>query len=242
MVEVSLPLEQRIRFFVYIIESPNPPDLYHKRYEGDMLERALILDSIPSSHRIAVNQEAFKAALLVGLEEQMKLHKNLIPIIHISAHGSTEGVGLTSGEVITWESLKKLLLPINRAMKGSLILCMSSCEGYAACEMAMSEEDELPFFAVVGHVGKPSWSDTAVAYTAFYHLVSKGCYVSDAVKAMREASGETGFMLIIGSKVKERFVEFIKQKKAGEIRRKLEEEINKIPPSREATNLEKGKS
>ena len=31
---------------------------------------------------------------------------------------------------------------------------------------------------MVGNYGKPTWSDTAVAYSAFYHLLSKGYNVS----------------------------------------------------------------
>jgi len=53
MVKISLSPEKRIKFFVYIIESPSPEDMYHNRFEGDMIQKALSLDIIPSSHRIA---------------------------------------------------------------------------------------------------------------------------------------------------------------------------------------------
>ncbi len=226
---------------MYIIESPSASDVYHKRYEGDMLQKALSLDLIYSAHRIVVNSEAFKASLLVGLEEQVKTYANLLPIVHISAHGGADGIELTSGEIIGWEELKALLTPINKALNGSLFLCMSSCEGFSACRMAMNKDDELPFFAVIGNKGRPVWSDTAIAYASFYHLISKGCYVVDAVKAMCEASGDTGFTAITGAEAKKAFVDVIEHQKIEAIRENLEEEINKNPPSQEATNLEKAK-
>jgi hypothetical protein len=80
--------------------------------------------------------------------------------------------------------------------------------------MAMEEEGDLPFFAVIGHKGKPTWSDTAVGYAAFYHLISKGCYVVDAVEAMREASGENGFKTITAKEARKAFIDAIKEQKA----------------------------
>jgi hypothetical protein len=56
--------------------------------------------------------------------------------------------------------------------------------------MAMFIEDAgYPFYAIVANSGKPLWSDTAVAYSTFYHLLSKGEFIVNAVAAMRIASG-----------------------------------------------------
>lgn len=241
MVKISLPPEKRVQFFVYIIESPSPADMYHNRFEGDMLKKALSLDKIASTHRIAVNKEAFEAAIKIGLiDEQMKVYSNLIPIIHISAHGSKDGIQLTDGQVITWSELKNLLLPVNRALNGTLMLCMSSCEGFHACRMAMSSEEELPFFAVVGNKGRPAWSDTAVAYAAFYHLIKKGCYVTDAVKAMREASGDDNFQEIRAQEARKAFIEEISsQQLIPNFQQRLQQNNKETPPSPEAKNLEK---
>jgi hypothetical protein len=232
MVKISLPPEKRLKFFVYIIESPSGPDLYHKRYEGDMLERALSLDSIPCTHHIAIHEEAFRATFLIGLKEAMEKHQDLTPIIHISAHGSSEGIQLSDGTVINWKVLKNLLHPINKALKGNLLICMSSCEGYSACRMAMEkEEGELPFFAIVGNTGKPKWSDTAVAYAVFYHLIKKGCFIVDAVKAMKEASGDDNFRSIMGIEVKKAYLDVIKQEEMKKVKKTFDQEIRKTTPS-----------
>jgi hypothetical protein len=239
MVKISIPPEDRIRFFVYIIESPSAPDLYHKRYEGEVLQKALSLDSIQSVHRIAVNAEAFSAAFTVGVEEAIKYYVDLIPIIHISAHGSLKGIGLSDGSVVEWKVLRDLLKPIYTALKGALILCVSSCNGAAACEMAMSENEEQPFFALVGNSSRPTWSDTAVAYSAFYHLIKKGCYITDAVDAMREASGDDNFKVFRGEEVKKTYLDIIRNEDFSKIKNELELEMKKHPVSPEANRLEK---
>ena len=113
------------------------------------------------------------ASLVIGLQEEMKARPTLLPIIHISAHGGLDGLELSSKESISWNELRDLLLPINEALSGGLLLCMSSCEGFAACKMAMNETRNQPFLGVIGNYGKPTWSDTAIAYASFYQ---RSCY------------------------------------------------------------------
>ena len=163
-------------FFVYIVESPSAPDLYHGRSEGTLVANALGLDHIPSVSRTAINREAFEAALQIGLPEAMKQFEGRYPVLHLSAHGAAAGIQLSSGDVISWPELRELLVPINESLGGALLLCMSACKGYSACQMAMQPQDDAkhPYFAMVGNFGEPTWSDTAVSYLAFYHLLAKG--------------------------------------------------------------------
>lgn len=63
--------------------------------------------------------------------------------------------------------------------------------------MAMFLEDSAyPFLALISNYEKPEWSDTAVAYSAFYHLISKGASLEDAVEAMQKASGNDKFNIV----------------------------------------------
>lgn len=66
-----LPSDKRLKFFVYVIESPSAVDLYHRRSEGDMLRQAINLNQIACALRLAVNLEAFTAAIRIGLYEAM---------------------------------------------------------------------------------------------------------------------------------------------------------------------------
>lgn len=185
-------------FLVYIVESPSQIDLYHKRYEGEALAKALTLAGIPSEHKLVVSEEALRASFAIGLKEVLEEHPGHLPIIHLSAHGAEKGIQLTNERVIDWKRLREILGPVNTALKGHLLLCMSACHGFSACRMAFQDGD-IPFGIVVGNSGDPTWSDTTVGYAAFYHLLKKGKSISDAVQGMRAASGDNRFMLVYGA-------------------------------------------
>lgn len=89
---MPLPPEKRLKFFVYVIESPSPVDLYHRRSEGEIIKQAASLNQIPCMVKTSINSEAFEAALKIGLKEAMEAYPGLIPMLHISAHGYQEGI------------------------------------------------------------------------------------------------------------------------------------------------------
>ena len=218
-----LPPEKRMKFFVYIIESPSPVDLYHRRGEGDLLVQAIRLNRIPCIARLAVNLEAFVAALRIGLHEAMQATPDAIPILHISAHGFQDGIQLCSGDIVTWTQLREVLVPINKALSGSLMVCMSTCEGYAGSRMAMvHDEPDHPYFAIIGNCGQPTWPETAVAFTTLYHLIANGRYLTDAVIAMRTASGNDAFFITTAEESKQGYLEYIKNIDATQVMHQLE--------------------
>ncbi len=217
------------KFHVYIIESPSPVDLYHKRFEGEALRATLELSQIPASHCLAVSYSAFTAAFHVGLVEHFGAVKNP-PIIHISAHGDDEGIQLTSGEVVTWETLRKFLQPVNQILKdqGGFILCMSTCKGAAGCKMAM-DDDEYPFRGVVGNNEEPTWSETNIGFATFYHLFAKGCTMFDCVEAMKVSSGNEHFTFIEAATARRAYLNTIKDPQYEPLQ-KLEQNIPRSEP------------
>lgn len=213
--------------FVYIIESPSEIDIYHNRSEGVLLQRAINLHNIPCLTKTAISKTAFEASFQVGLLEAMKLFPNLILIIHISAHGFSEGIQLSNHEVVSWDHLRYLLLPVNASLNNCLLLCMSSCEGYSACRMAMRlNESQHPFFSMVGHSGTPLWSDTAVAFTTLYHLLAKGLNVAQAVEAMRIASGNNGFIFTTAEQSQKDFIEYCQKMDASGMQQRLRQQLS----------------
>ncbi len=169
-------------FHVHIIESPSADDLLINRREGELLSGALRLMDIKSQYWLAVNKDAFAKALTTVF----LTHNNAafaVPIIHLSAHGVSQGIKLTSGEYILWSELGSMLCLINKALNGYLLLCMSSCEGYTACVMAFNNSTDMPFNALIGNKGKPLWSETLLFFTSTYHLLGKGVQIDDALKA-----------------------------------------------------------
>ncbi len=240
---MPLPPDKRMKFFVFIIESPSPVDLYHGRSEADLLRRAIGLNLIRCASRIAINLESFVAAIRVGLHEEMSANPGLVPILHISAHGFQEGIQLSSGEIIDWVALRGLLKPVNQALNGTLFVCMSTCEGYSGSRMAMVMEDpDHPFYAMVGNGGKPTWSETAVAFASFYHLIASGHYVPDAVAAMCVASGNQDFFVTTAEEAKQGYLAYVKEMEVDALQaaQALRQEEEDDPPNELAKRLAAG--
>ena len=182
---------------------------------------------------MAINTTTFEAALKVGIADAMRLLPGMIPMLHISAHGHQDGIQLSSGEVIVWAQLRGLLHPLNTALNNGLLVCLSSCEGYSGTRMAMFPQDEgYPFYAIVANSSKPSWSDTAVAYSTFYHLVGKGEYIRNAVEAMKVASGNDTFWIETAQESRQNYIDFANNINAQTVQAKLEENVSREPPGR----------
>lgn len=228
---MALPPENRIKFFVFVVESPSPVDIYHRRSEGEIIRQAVNLNQIPCIVKTAINFQAFDASLKIGLKEAMEAFPGMIPILHVSAHGHQEGIELSSGELIDWECLKEMFRPLNQALNNNLLVCLSSCEGYSGVRMAMScEVEPYPYYAIVANGEKPLWSDTAVAYSTFYHLLAKGEYLTTSVEAMCVASGNNSFWLRTAEDARKGYLEHINKIDAQQVQQRLEENMSEETP------------
>lgn len=56
-------------------------------------------------------------------------NNNETPILHIDMHGSDEGYGKDSIEIISWDFLIPSILKLNEACNGQLFLSLNVCEG-----------------------------------------------------------------------------------------------------------------
>ena len=143
------------RFHVYIVESPGPLDLYDDRTEGALLQKALTLAGVRSTLRLAVNEETFRKAMTSCVD--LAGHVSGV-FLHLSVHGNSQGIQLTDGRILTWEVLKKILLPINSALGNSLILCMSTCEGVRRVHSGLlGHRRRQPLLCDHWNHGQPSW-------------------------------------------------------------------------------------
>lgn len=179
-------------FFVHIIESPSDQDFLNGRTEGRLLTEGLSIANIPFSYSIAVNKNALAEALTIRLSNATKMHR-LYPILHLSTHGNKDGLALTNGDFCQWSELDRNLSAINTAMGGNLAVSVSACSGFAGCKMAMKSAGPNPFYWIVGPTKEISLPDIAVAFLTLYHLLSKGIHLTDAVTAMKTASGNQNF-------------------------------------------------
>lgn len=224
-------------FFVYVVESPSPEDFLAERREGSALAEALKQANIPVVYKIAVNYEMFSEALKLNSikheqeRRQKEYNRVLLPILHLSTHGNKEGIGFTSGQIISWKALRELVLPIYRFLKSQnldLIMCISSCESSEAIRMVSGGDDiRIPFAVMVVNEGKPTWAETVTAFITFYHLLAKmsdreevsNFEVSNLVEAMTMASGNKQFKFITHGKAK--LVRILAKSPGGSIYRKF---------------------
>lgn len=195
-------MDTKKHLHIYIIESPSSDNLLVQVQEGKIISDALKLIGIKSQCFLAVNRDALTKAFLTIFAS----HPNAslaIPIIHLSCHGDSTGIQLTSNEILTWNELEKMLTPLNKLLNGLIILCMSSCEGLNAVSMALKESGDLPFLVLVGNASKPEWSETLVGFSTLYHLLGKGINFDKSVEAARMASGNQHFHVFYGHTARE---------------------------------------
>lgn len=189
---------------IYIIESPGSFDLYTATNEGDALARTLSLANVKVVYYLAVDcdhvKEAFKSIALDVLSQDDG--GSCKPFIHISAHGSDEGIELTDGDCFFWEMLNQQLSRLDDELgavfkqKGApriprSALAFSSCSAYA--NYADFERVRPLFSQLVGPTSEVGWCQALVAYSTFYYrsLVA-GDTFPKAVEAMNAAAVGVG--------------------------------------------------
>jgi hypothetical protein len=209
--------------FVYVIESPSSADLLDGRTEGQALCSALDLARISRWYSLVTNHETFLAALGDRLHQAWQ-NFGVLPVLHLSMHGNTKGVSFTDGTFLSWADLREALRPLNDAMKGGLLVCMSSCHGLSGCKMAMHDSDDHTFWVIVGPSDAVSWSESAVGFITFYHLFFKGKDVRACVDAMNVCSGAAhAFMLAEGQQIRAGWQSFVERSQSVEMPTAIEQ-------------------
>lgn len=195
-------------FWVYVIESPSSEDLFSDINEGEILLKTLHLLGLTTIKRITVNSGLFEKALKEEIFTLSEYFKK-VPVLHISAHGDKRGLCLTDGSIVSWGKLKEYISPINKEFKDSLIVCLSACESWSGCEMAMCSGIR-PFFYIIGSIGRPSWRETVVGFTTFYNLLIKMYKFDEMINTMNLAAGGKYFVGAIAKKVQTAYLNKIK--------------------------------
>ena len=214
------------KFFVHVVESPGDFDLLDGRTEGRVLLEALKLSQVPASYNLVTTRATLDEALGARLDQAVSYFRRF-PVIHLSLHGNGNGIGLTDGHYVEWDSLRDLLLPINLRLGGALLVCLSSCFGAAGCKMAMYENQPIPFFALVGHPDTAAWGDSAIGFATFYHRLRAGANVFEAVEAMKAASGDHRFIAFGGERVQENYAKYLRETRTQGI---LDIMLGNLPP------------
>ncbi len=191
-------------FKISLIESPNEEDTQKGRSEGKLLSQVLGLAGVRAELRTVGDRRELELALDPALPI-LRDDDDTKPFLHISAHGNEKGVVLGSGELVPWKDLRSLLAPINTSLRGYLVLCMSTCFGSHATQLAMTEGD-LPILLLVGHPEKVRWSQALIAYVVFYNVLALGGTAEEAVNAMNAATRSESFLWRDAREVKDGYM------------------------------------
>jgi hypothetical protein len=208
--------EIKSRFYetIYIVESPNHKDIESNRKEGDALNAALVLAQLNSKYYFVSSQTELNECFIhIALDiNNNRVKGTPIPYLHFSLHGNEKGVFLTNDDFISWEILRNEMLKMNHQVQfvnsfgricSRFYLSMSVCKGFNAYKMFDPKEQFNPFSVLVGPIDNIDWSDSLVAYVAYYHnLMYKRTFLKEAVIRMNIAAGlDKTFKIFLDNKL-----------------------------------------
>jgi uncharacterized protein (DUF488 family) len=169
---------------VLIIESRSPSDHYDGRHEGRILKDILQLEGVRSAYFEVIDLEHLKKAL-------KKAENESIRYVHFSCHGADNGFELTDGTFLTWEEFDTIAWPL---LKGK-------CLVFSSCLVGKGVERLFDYHktfcnAIIASTRKITWSEGAVAYSAFYHkATSNQTSTQSDVRVMNTIVGKGTFSL-----------------------------------------------
>ena len=185
---------------IYLIESPSAEDLYTGRNEGQSLVQILMLGEIEVNYFLVSDVERFKCAMndIALLINERSDKDDVLPFVHISAHGSEDGIELTDGDCILWESLTNYLDVLHSEVGKwgaasetmdipRCSLSLSSCSAFA--NYAQEVREPMPVQAILGPEKDVGWCQALLAFSSFYYqaFVSRQSF-DKAVRAMNSAT------------------------------------------------------
>ena len=175
-------MEHKVYFdTVHIVESLRPRDLLTGRRLFEDIRAVAASVSPPVTVQHSTVQTA---AELVGLlrrivaDCQGNAHS---PVLHIEAHGSPEGIQVSSGEFLAWREFKVELSKINEISNLNLIVVIAACDGINLLQI-IEVTDRAPVRAIIGPNGEVGEDEIDRANLAFYGTLFKE---GDAVAAWR---------------------------------------------------------
>jgi hypothetical protein len=105
--------------------------------------------------------------------EQLRLQnekRGVFPLLHIECHGDEDGLQFADGSLISWESLKEALIPLNVAMRLNLMIVLVSCFGGAFIK-ALRLSDRAPVWGLIGPSQKISSGEVEPHFGIFYRTL-----------------------------------------------------------------------
>jgi hypothetical protein len=170
---------------IYVVESLPPGDLR----SGQELYDAVL---IPAKHahpglHVEYHRVASRAELDAALR---KIEHDCAtggrgPLLHIEAHGDTDGLQLGDGAHVPWTALTPQLARINRASRMNLLVLAMMCKGWDLTA-ALMPSDRAPVFMLIGPPDNLVALDVQAGTTRFYSELFRTWDLNAALTAMNE--------------------------------------------------------
>lgn len=132
---------------IHIIQSLPPGQLR----AGRVLRTAILLAQPEAASHLQLRElgdkSLFRANLIAIASELQSTGR--VPFLHFECHGSSDGLVLASGELVSWEELRDLLTPINVACRLNLFVSLAACHGENLAT-AISPVDPAPVWGLLG--------------------------------------------------------------------------------------------
>lgn len=166
----ALSIEQSVREYpstVVYFESPHPQDVQEGRMEYHSVGSMLRLMNIPC-YPVAIAEKAQLKAKLQELPSVVELKASSQVFLHFSSHGNKQGIGLYSGEFVSWDDFTEILATWPLDFKNKLTLCFSTCEGSGSIEIGKGKWNPQYRYTVAPN-RTVEWHESAVAFAVFYY-------------------------------------------------------------------------
>ena len=119
--------------------------------------------------------------LLMNIEQEIPLGHILT--LHLETHGCDEGIGLSSGDLISWRDFFSLIRPINIKTSNLLMIVLSMCNG-AAISSLVEPTKRCPYRAFLGFEQEMKAGDLEEAFHAFYEVYDNMLDIDKALEHM----------------------------------------------------------
>src|SRR5690348_4084510 len=106
---MPLPEDQRAKFVVFLVESPSEADLAEDRGERGVIKPIAELLGIPCATEQVISKRGLVECLTYRFPQAVSIYPGHVPILHVSAHGNQNGIGLSNGDVLDWVQFKEIL-------------------------------------------------------------------------------------------------------------------------------------
>lgn len=128
-----------------------------------------------------------------------KLEEGDILTIHVEAHGSDDGIALSSDEIVEWKEFYDLIRPINIALGHLLFIVMAMCNSIAMISK-ISVEERAPYRAFICTTREMFPNELYEGFLSFYENFCNLLDVFGAMTALqkeiRDENGHSPFQLL----------------------------------------------